>query len=129
MDKDIEKAVVSHAKNDLANAQQQKFGPLVGGTPTIEGSYSVVEPAMPEAAKTAARKIGEGHAMAMLRLGGHELTNALAAFPDSNIRPMEEPNTFGNEALPHYEPVTHNDHLNAAAQRGPEPGREKGRSR
>lgn len=42
------------------------------------------------------RKIGEGHVTAMLRLGGHELTQALQAFPDSNIRPMEEPGVFGN---------------------------------
>ena len=34
--------------------------------------------------------------MAMLRLGGHELTQALAAFPDSNIRPMDEAGTVGN---------------------------------
>lgn len=40
--------------------------------------------------------IGQGHATGMLRLGGHELTQALAAFPDSNIRPVEEPGVFGN---------------------------------
>ena len=41
-------------------------------------------------------KIGEGHAMGMFRLGAHELTQALAAFPDSNIKPMEEPGVLGN---------------------------------
>lgn len=53
-----------------------------------------------EAPEPAGPKIGEGHAMAMLRLGGHEITQALQAFPDSNIRPMEEPGVFGNENAP-----------------------------
>lgn len=49
-----------------------------------------------ESPEQAGAKIGEGHAMAMLRLGGHEITQALQAFPDSNIQPMEEPGVFGN---------------------------------
>lgn len=63
-----------------------------------------VEPVVPEPAREQAQespeqsgaKIGEGHAMAMIRLGGHEITQALQAFPDSNIQPMEEPGVFGN---------------------------------
>jgi hypothetical protein len=39
--------------------------------------------------------IGDGHLPAWLRLGGHEMTQALAAFP-GDIRPMEEPGVFGN---------------------------------
>jgi len=42
-----------------------------------------------------APKIGEGHAAGMLRLGLKELAQALPAFPDSNIRPVEEPGTWG----------------------------------
>jgi hypothetical protein len=68
-------AAAVHAANDLANV------PIV----TKEA-----EP------QEAGRKWGEGHAMAMLRLGAHELTQALAAFPDSNMRPIEEPGIFGN---------------------------------
>ena len=51
---------------------------------------------MRDAPAPASPKIGEGHLMAMVRLGGHELTQVLAAFPESNIRPMDEPGTFGN---------------------------------
>lgn len=57
-----------------------------------------------EAPEPSGPKIGEGHAMAMLRLGGHEITQALQAFPDSNIRPMEEPGVFGNENAPQRVP-------------------------
>ena len=32
----------------------------------------------------------------MLRLGLKELTQALPAFPDSNVKPVEEPGVFGN---------------------------------
>ena len=41
-------------------------------------------------------RIGDGHAMGMVRLGGHEITPALAAFPDTNVRPLEEQGVFGN---------------------------------
>lgn len=68
-------AVAVHAANDLANV------------PIVAQQAEQQEPG---------RKLGEGHAMAMLRLGAHEMTQALAAFPDSNIRPMEEPGVFGN---------------------------------
>jgi hypothetical protein len=56
-------------------------------------------------------RIGDGHAMGMLRLGGHELTQALAAFPDSNIRPLDEPGVFGN-STPQIvtEPMGHEDY-------------------
>ncbi len=73
-DAEIQNAVIRHAQRDMA------------ATPA----------ASHDAPKPEAHKIGEGHAMAMLRLGGHELTQALAAFPDSNIRPMEEMGAFGN---------------------------------
>jgi hypothetical protein len=51
---------------------------------------------MRDAPEPARGKIGEGHLMAMIRLGGHELTQALSALPESNIRPMEEAGTLGN---------------------------------
>ncbi len=41
-------------------------------------------------------KIGEGHLAGMARQGLKELAQALAAFPDSTIRPVEEPGVFGN---------------------------------
>jgi hypothetical protein len=41
-------------------------------------------------------RIGDGHAAGMARLGGHEITQALVALPDSNVRPMDEPGVFGN---------------------------------
>jgi len=41
-------------------------------------------------------KIGEGHAAAMVRSGFKELGQALVAFPDSTIRPVEENGLFGN---------------------------------
>jgi hypothetical protein len=70
----MQQAVIRHAKNDTAN-----LGPETASK-----------------AGKAAPKIGEGHAAAMLRLGAHELTQALAAFPDSNIKPMEEAGVVGN---------------------------------
>ena len=41
-------------------------------------------------------KIGAGHLSAAARGGLKELGQALVAFPDSNIRPVEEPGLFGN---------------------------------
>lgn len=41
-------------------------------------------------------KIGAGHLAAYLRAGHKELTQALVAFPNDNIRPVEEPGLFGN---------------------------------
>lgn len=73
-DEQIQAAVIRHAMRDMAEV------------PTA--SHDAPEPA--------GRKFGEGHLMGMVRLGGHELTQALQAFPDSNIRPMEEPGTVGN---------------------------------
>lgn len=69
-------------------------------------------------------KIGDGHASAMARLGGHELTHALAAFPDSNMRPMEEPGVFGNNHMPQHNPEMDAD-LKQAASRGGVHGREE----
>ena len=60
-----------------------------------EKAAKATEPA-PPTESAAPRKIGEGHAEAMLRLGAKELAQALQAFPDSNIRPIEEPGAFGN---------------------------------
>ncbi len=42
------------------------------------------------------QKIGAGHLQAMARAGVKELAQALPAFPDSNIRPVEEPGLAGN---------------------------------
>jgi hypothetical protein len=70
---------------------QEDSGSTGGGIAMSKEEFSEIMRDAP-----ASPKIGEGHAMAMLRLGGHELTQALAAFPDSNIRPMEEQGTIGN---------------------------------
>ena len=137
MDDATKKAVISHAKADMAveSVKPAKFGQLVGGNQTIEGSFERIEPAVAPV-QAAGHKIGEGHAMAMLRLGAHELTNALAAFPDSNIRPMEEPGVFGN---PTQQIVTEeitgrgvdpvSDEFREAAQRGSDRGNDRSRSR
>jgi len=49
-----------------------------------------------EIEKQAKPKIGAGHLQAWLRAGAKELTQALPALPDSNIRPVEEPGLVGN---------------------------------
>lgn len=41
-------------------------------------------------------KIGAGHVSAMGRAGLKELSQALVALPDSNVRPVEEPGLYGN---------------------------------
>jgi hypothetical protein len=41
-------------------------------------------------------KIGEGHAQAMFRQGFHEIAQILPAFPDSNVRVIEEQGVAGN---------------------------------
>jgi hypothetical protein len=41
-------------------------------------------------------KLGAGHLAAMGRAGLKELSQALVALPDSNIRPVEEPGLYGN---------------------------------
>lgn len=41
-------------------------------------------------------KIGAGHVAAMGRAGLKELSQALVALPDSNIRSVEEPGLYGN---------------------------------
>jgi hypothetical protein len=65
----------------------------------IDAEYSEVKPDVkqPEAAGTPqGRKLGEGALAAMARLGLKELAQALPAFPDSTIKPIEEPGSFGN---------------------------------
>lgn len=51
---------------------------------------------MSEEIEVHSAKIGEGHASAMIRSGFKELGQALVAFPDSTIRPVEEPGLVGN---------------------------------
>lgn len=46
--------------------------------------------------KQPATKIGAGHLAAMGRAGLKELSQALVALPDSNIRTVEEPGLVGN---------------------------------
>lgn len=41
-------------------------------------------------------KIGAGHLAAWVRAGQKEISQALVAFPDSTIRPVEEPGLAGN---------------------------------
>ena len=98
---DIQDAVIRHARADMANIPA--------------ASHDPVEP------KEATRKIGEGHLMGMIRLGGHELTQALAAFPDSNIRPQEEMGVFGNttpQIATQEMGLSYADLLEKAADRG-----------
>lgn len=81
-DPTIQNNAINHARSDMSSI------------PTA--SHDV-----PASAEPAKAKIGAEHAKGMLKLGAHELTQALAAFPDSNVRPMEEPGVLGNETMPH----------------------------
>jgi len=49
-----------------------------------------------QAPETAKSKIGQGHASAMLRMGGKELSAVLPAFPES-MQTIEEYGAFGNQ--------------------------------
>lgn len=42
------------------------------------------------------RKLGQGHAAAMLRQGAKELAQILPAFPSGPVQPVEEPGLVGN---------------------------------
>jgi hypothetical protein len=109
MAQETQNAVTRHAQADMAN----------------------VPAASHDAPKAATRKLGEGHAMAMLRLGGHELTQALAAFPDSNVRPMDEPGAVGNatpQIVTQQMGMSYVDMLDQAASRARD-GDERGRTR
>ena len=107
-DPKIQGAVIRHAQADMAN----------------------IGPDIPRPKPPPAPKIGAEHGMGMLRLGAHELTGALQAFPDSNIRPMEEPGVFGNENAPHIvnEP-SYESELQAFAQRGMSNDNDRSRTR
>ncbi len=78
-------------------------------------------------------RIGDGHAAAMGRLGLKELAQALPAFPESTIRPVEEPGLYGNptqimvtdEMGYRQPPEGHADHRTNEQK----PERDKGRSR
>lgn len=75
------------------------------------------------------KKIGEGHVAAMARLGLKELAQALPAFPDSNIRPIEEPGAFGNPTPQIVtEEMGYNQMLDSYANR-PTPPRDPERDR
>lgn len=81
-----------------------KFQDILAGRDVFETDQSVVRHAMKDMEnipgagqeEPEGKKFGEGHLAAMGRLGAHELTQALAAFPDSNIKPLEEPGVVGN---------------------------------
>ncbi|MGO9469780.1 MAG: hypothetical protein ACLQVF_37230 [Isosphaeraceae bacterium] len=87
------------------SAQAPQQSPAVT-PPVIDAEFSEVKPDVkaPAAATSAAppqgRKIGQGHLAAMVRLGLKELAQALPAFPDSNIKPVEEPGAIGNVTPP-----------------------------
>ena len=79
-------------------------------------------------------KIGAGHLQAWLRAGAKELTQALNAFTDSNIRPVEEPGLVGNltpQEIVHgkseYDQLLHGYASRATGQ--PEQDKDKGISR
>lgn len=87
-----------------------------------------------EKEQVAKQKIGAGHLQAWLRAGSKELTQVLPAFPDSNIRPVEEPGLVGNltpQEIVHgkseYDQVLHGYASRATAQ--PEQDKEKGMTR
>lgn len=87
-----------------------------------------------EKEQVAKPKIGAGHLQAWLRSGAKELTQALPAFPDSNIRPVEEPGLVGNltpQEIVHgkseYDQVLHGYASRVTSQ--PEQTHERGMSR
>ncbi len=86
---------VGRAVSDPVCEQQQQARAVV-----IDAEYSEVKPDAGQAAQAAAKpkapKFGEGHLAAMARLGLKELAQALPAFPDSTIKPVEEPGAAGN---------------------------------
>ena len=49
-----------------------------------------------QAQETSKPKIGQGHASAMGRMGGKELSAILPAFPDS-VQPIDEYGAFGTQ--------------------------------
>ena len=77
-------------------------------------------------------KIGAGHVSAMGRAGLKELSQALQAFPDSNIRGVEEPGLAGNltpQEVVHgkkeYESMLEGYASRAPAERAQDKGQER----
>ena len=90
-------AAVRHAQADMANLP-----------PEIPGLTDKPPGLMERAGEVWANlRIGDEHFKSMWKLGFHELTAALVALPDSNIRPIEEPGVFGNEHMPHIQEHSH----------------------
>jgi hypothetical protein len=111
-----------------APVQQQPAKPVIIDVTWQEVSNAPAEEAQ-QAPRQASPKIGEGHWEGMLRLGLKELAQALPAFPDSTVRPVEEAGVFGN-ATPQI--VTDQMGYDPAEYIRPQtPGKEqdKGRSR
>src|SRR4051812_33441316 len=99
---ELPKEAVLHAQNDMRNIPQGKsmeekhiaflqrdMAALAPDTPQPKerGFIGRLADGISEAWNNL--HIGDEHAKSMVKLGGHELTQALAAFPDSNIRPLE----------------------------------------
>lgn len=104
-------AVISHAQRDTAaltpdQPEVKERGMLARFTDKLGQAWQNL-------------RIGDEHLKSMVKLGFHEITQALQPLPDSNIRPLEEPGVFGNEGMPHIQEREH--HV--------EPSREKDRSR
>ena len=86
---------VGRAVSAQVPEQQQPVKPVV-----IDAEFSEVKNETKEAKAAPdqgqGQKIGAGHFKAMARLGLKELAQALPAFPDSTIKPVEEPGAYGN---------------------------------
>ena len=95
----IQESVISHAQHDMAALTPEPVAPPERGF--LGRMADKIGQAWDDL------RIGEEHAKGMAKLGLHELTQALPAFPDSNIRPIEEPGVFGNEAMPHIQEHNH----------------------
>ncbi|MCE9565749.1 MAG: hypothetical protein K8U57_27305 [Planctomycetes bacterium] len=74
----------------MSEATRQFFDGLKGGGETVAHEVNSIKEWW------SGLHFGAGHADAMIRAGGKELAQALVAFPDSNIRPVEEPGLLGN---------------------------------
>ena len=109
--------VVQHARDDMSNTISGRIQP-----PQQEGTLREMLGSIKDGLQEGwdNLRIGDGHVAGMIRLGAHEWTQALAAFPDSNIRPMEEPGVWGNPTqMIVTDQMDHDGHLSNYANRAP----------
>lgn len=95
----IGEVVIGHAQSDMSLDPAMSHGKDRKQGGLLREMFAAVIDSIKEGWENL--HVGDEHAKGMAKLGLHELTQALPAFPDSNIRPLEEPGVFGNETMPH----------------------------